>query len=53
MTDEIEGSQDEFKDHLCFGCGDPCDCDFSMQKCRNCLRCQADSLEDNSVGKEA
>jgi len=52
MTDGIDESQEEFKDHLCLGCGDPCDCDFHLQKCNRCLKCQADSLEDDSGGNE-
>jgi hypothetical protein len=50
MIGEIDDLQEEFKDHLCVGCGDPCDCDFRMQKCGRCLKCLADGLENNSQG---
>jgi len=52
MMPEIDESQGEFKDHLCLGCGDPCDCDFRRERCEKCLKCQADGLVDNMGGNE-
>ena len=52
MTVEITEPQDGFEDHLCLGCGDPCDCDFRKEKCEKCLKCQADVLEGDTGGSE-
>ena len=45
-----EALEEEYKDHLCSRCGDPCDCDFHLDKCGRCLRCQDELLETPEGG---
>jgi hypothetical protein len=53
MMEGIGEPPEEFRDHLCVGCGDPCDCEIRMERCRTCLMCQADHMfegEDPGFG---
>jgi hypothetical protein len=43
---EDDGQQEEFKDHLCIRCGDPCNCDFKRGKCCLCSECQVDFVDE-------
>ena len=50
IANDEEGGAGEgrFKDHLCVRCGDPCNCEYHMDKCSQCMGCQvelSDQLE--------